>query len=72
MAGVPGVVPLATVGGEVRMSWWSRYSSGLFREACDSAGKYCYTPLFALRKVRKPGLFRRRDSPRPDPEGDDL
>ncbi|KAF9461885.1 hypothetical protein BDZ94DRAFT_1298991 [Collybia nuda] len=72
IAGVPGIVPVATIGGEVGMSWWSRYSSGLFREACDNAGKFSYTPLYALRKIRKPSLLRRRGSHTPDPEGDEV
>jgi hypothetical protein len=54
------------------MSWWSQHASGLFREACDKTGKYCYTPLCTLKKIRRPGLFRRREGIHPEPEGDDL
>lgn len=72
VAGVPGVVPTATVGGDLSMSWWSQHASGLFREASDKAGKYCYTPLCTLKVIKKPSRFRFRDSPEPEPEGDDL
>ncbi|KAF9463819.1 hypothetical protein BDZ94DRAFT_1258086 [Collybia nuda] len=69
IAGIPGVVPGATVGGEVGMSWWSQHASGVFREACDPSGSYCYTPLYTLKKKR--GWFR-GDAPQPGPEGESL
>jgi len=72
VGGMPGSVPAPTESGESVMTWWSRYASGVSREACDRAGRYCYTPLCSLRTKRKPSLFRRREGPRPEPEGDDL
>jgi hypothetical protein len=58
-------------GGEIRAAWWTQNTTGLFREAFDSTGSDSYTPLFTLKRIRKRGLLR-RDSPVPDPEGDDL
>jgi len=59
----------ATVGGEMGAAWWTQNMSGLFRDACHY--EYSYTPLYMLKKIRRKGLLR-RESPVPDPEGDDL
>jgi len=66
----PAGLPLLNAGGELRMTWWSQYSSGLFREACDAKGQPRYTPLYVLKQIRKPSLFRRDGHP--EPEGDEL
>jgi len=60
-----------TVGADVGVSWWSKNVSGMFRQACDPKGLYSYTPLYTLQKIRQKHLLR-RESPRPDPEDDDL
>jgi hypothetical protein len=44
-------------GGEVSFGWWSQNTSGLLRSACDK--EYNYTPLYALKKIRKKGLLSR-------------
>ena len=61
----------ATVGGEIGANWLTQNMSGLCRYACDPNGSYSYTPLYMLKKIRKKGLLR-RESPVPEPEGDDL
>jgi len=63
--------PPATPSGEIRASWWAQNRSGLFRDACDTSGSNSYTPLYALKKIWRPGIFR-RESPVPDREDDDL
>ena len=63
--------PGIAVGVEVGTSWWSRNMVGIFREACDRNGLHKYTPLYTLKKIRQKHLLR-RESPRPDPEDDDL
>jgi len=67
LPGAPGV----TAGGEISAAWWAQNTTGLFRDACDKDGLENYTPLYTLKKIRKPRL-RRRESPVPEPEGDDL
>jgi hypothetical protein len=65
------VHPEVTVGGAVDALWWTQNTTGVHRHACDKSGSYSYTPLYTLQTVRKKGILR-RDSPVPDPEGDDL
>jgi hypothetical protein len=45
----------------------------LLREGCDKAGKYCYTPLYALKRPLEPFNWKRpfRDGDR-ELEGDEL
>jgi hypothetical protein len=45
----------------------------LLREGCDKAGKYCYTPLYALKRRLGPFNWKRpfRDGDR-ELEGDEL
>ena len=61
----------ATVDRSIGVTWQTQNTSGLFRNACHPNGSYTYTPLYMLQKVRKKG-FLRRDSPVPEPEGDDV
>ncbi|KAJ3724157.1 hypothetical protein DFJ43DRAFT_1158007 [Lentinula guzmanii] len=64
---LPTAVPLS-VGGSIQSSWWNQNTSGLFR--CASDNEYSYTPLYTLKRIRKPGLLR-RDSPLPSTDDDD-
>jgi len=70
-AGTLPVHPEVTAGGAVEAVWWTQNIAGVHRHACDKSGSYSYTPLYTLQTVRKKGILR-RDSPVPDPEGDDL
>jgi hypothetical protein len=70
MGAVP-VNPALIAGGGIEASWWNQNTTGVFRCACDSKGSYRYTPLYLLKDIRKKG-FLRRDSPVPEPEGDDV
>jgi hypothetical protein len=71
LVGAAPISPGATVGAEIGTSWWTQNTSGLFRDACDRSGSCIYTPLYNLKRLRRPGLLR-RDSPAPDPKDDDL
>jgi hypothetical protein len=72
VAQVP-VPPAAGVsaGGEGSLGWWSDTQADLFRKACDKSGKYCYTPLYTMKRrigwVQR--LFRQNET---TPSGDDL
>ncbi|KAK7678967.1 hypothetical protein QCA50_014746 [Cerrena zonata] len=65
---VPTALPV-NVGGSIKSSWFNHNTSGLFRCASDEV--YSYTPLYALKRIKKPGLLR-RDSPLPPAQDDDL
>jgi hypothetical protein len=69
LATVPLTVAPVSVGGSIQSSWWNQNTSGLFRCGCDE--EYNYTPLYALKRIKKPGI-RWRDSPVPESENDDL
>jgi len=71
LVGTIPVTPAATARGEIGASWLGQNRSGLFRDACDSSGSNSYTPLYTLKKIWRPGIFR-RESPVPDREDDDL
>jgi hypothetical protein len=62
--------PIFKDSGVAKMTWWSRHSGGLFREACDAQGQELYTPLYILKEVHRPGSIRR--TPPPERIGDDL
>ncbi|KAJ7936746.1 hypothetical protein B0H13DRAFT_1853167 [Mycena leptocephala] len=49
------VAPLVSVGGELGGSWWSETGAGVFRHG--------FTPLFALKRIRKPGFLSRGPPP---------
>lgn len=72
VAQVP-VPPAAGIsaGGEGSLGWWSDTQADLLRKACDKSGKYCYTPLYTMK--RRIGwaqrLFRQNEAL---PSGDDL
>ena len=65
LLGAAPISPAVTVGAEVGASWWTQNGSGLFRDACDPSGSYIYTPLYNLKRLRRPSLLR-RDSPQDD------
>jgi len=62
-----------TAGGGIGFNWWANGSVTLLREGCDKAGKYCYTPLYALKRRLGPFNWKRpfRDGDR-ELEGDEL
>ncbi|KAJ7892257.1 hypothetical protein B0H14DRAFT_2560321 [Mycena olivaceomarginata] len=51
---IPGA-PLVSAGGELGGSWWSEMGAGVFRHG--------FTPLFALKRIRKPGFLSRGQPP---------
>ncbi|KAJ7688769.1 hypothetical protein B0H14DRAFT_3052155 [Mycena olivaceomarginata] len=57
------VAPLVSAGGELGGSWWSETGAGVFRHGCVLPGTYSFTPLFALKRIRKPGFLTRGPSP---------
>lgn len=69
LATAPLPVAPVSAGGSIESSWWNQNTSGLYR--CGSDKEYTYTPLYVLKRIRKPGLLR-RDSPVPEPKDDDL
>lgn len=69
LGSIPVSPPVNAEGG-VSVGRWSQNGAGVVRQACDPKGSYCYTPLYTL-KQRKRGILR-RDSPPPEPEGDNL
>jgi hypothetical protein len=71
LLGTVPVNPVITVAGGIDGLWWTQHSTGVFRCAGDSTGSYPYTPLYTLKSIRKKGILN-RESPVPDPEGDDL
>ncbi|KAJ7801379.1 hypothetical protein B0H14DRAFT_2895724 [Mycena olivaceomarginata] len=57
------VAPLVSAGGELGGSWWSETGAGVFRHGCVPPGTYSFTPLFALKRIRKPGFLSRGPPP---------
>lgn len=66
--------PGISAGGEVGTGWVAENKSGLYQEGCDITGNYKYRPLYTMKRMRNWGwgwpTFR--DSPAPDPAGDEL
>ena len=71
LIGTLPTLPGIAIGVGVGAAWWSQKMSGMYREGCDRNGLYNYTPLYTLKKIRQKHLLR-RESPVPEPEGDDL
>ena len=68
------VAPGISAGAEGGIGWWSDAQADLLRKACDKSGKYCYTPLYTMkRRIRfrdkAMRLFRDKQV---EPSGDDL
>ena len=63
--------PGISAGAEGGIGWWSDSQADLLRKACDKSGKYCYTPLYTMK--RRIGwtqrLFRQKGV---EVSGDDL
>lgn len=63
--------PGISAGAEGGIGWWSDCQADLLRKACDKSGKYCYTPLYTMK--RRIGwaqrLFRQKEV---EVSGDDL
>jgi hypothetical protein len=57
------VAPLISAGGELGGSWWSETGAGVFRHGCVPPGTYGFTPLFSLKRIRKPGFLSRGPPP---------
>ncbi|KAJ7900700.1 hypothetical protein B0H14DRAFT_2671480 [Mycena olivaceomarginata] len=57
------VAPLVSASGELGGSWWSETGAGVFRHGCVPPGTYSFTPLFALKRIRKPGFLSRGAAP---------
>ncbi|KAH7907733.1 hypothetical protein BJ138DRAFT_1014043 [Hygrophoropsis aurantiaca] len=66
------VAPGVTAGGKVSTTWKTNIQAEYHRNASSKTGNYSFTPLFDLR--RKASSWNRilRDSPAPEPAGDDL
>ncbi|KAI9462104.1 hypothetical protein HD554DRAFT_2176076 [Boletus coccyginus] len=63
--------PGITAGGDGGIGWWSDTQADLLRRACDKAGKYCFTPLYTMKRRLgwKQRLFRQDEI---EVDGDDL
>ncbi|KAH7906670.1 hypothetical protein BJ138DRAFT_1117362 [Hygrophoropsis aurantiaca] len=64
--------PIANIGAELALDWWTDSQTSFLRKAASKKGDYSFTPLYALK--RKLPVIRRlfRDSPVPEPTGDDF
>jgi len=63
-ANVPIPVPGLAAGGEVGVGWWSEGTSG--RHECASGPTESFFPLYGLKSIRAPGIFRRDGAGRVD------
>ncbi|KAF8839988.1 hypothetical protein BDN67DRAFT_1003296 [Paxillus ammoniavirescens] len=65
--------PGVTASGDIGLRWWTSTQATFMREGCHETGKYCYTPLYALKRHLGTLDWRRlfRDGER-EPEDDDL
>jgi len=74
LGSTPTPIPAMTAGGGIGVEWWVGNVTGTYRAACDPVGLHSYAPLYVLKQRRKSILERllHRDSPMPEPEGDDL
>lgn len=63
--------PGATVGGDVKVKWWSSNAAGLFRNGHEPDGKDNFAPLYRLQKIRTKERSR-RGLPDPVYTGDDV
>ncbi|KAJ6532885.1 hypothetical protein DFH09DRAFT_1043901 [Mycena vulgaris] len=52
------VAPLFSAGGEIAGSWWCKTGAGVFRHGAAPPGTDSFTPLFALKRIRKKGFLR--------------
>ncbi|KAK7017678.1 hypothetical protein R3P38DRAFT_3201233 [Favolaschia claudopus] len=66
------VSPLVSAGGEISATWWSQTGSGVFRHGCAERGTYSFTPLFALKRLRKISFVRYRGEPTPEERAEDM
>ena len=62
----------ATAGGGGGFEWQDKTQGGLHRNACDSEGRYVFTPLYALKRPIKRDRKTHRDNGLPEPAGDNL
>lgn len=61
-----------SAGGELSPGWFAKTGNGILKKGGHAEGDDSFRPLFTLKKIRKPFISYRRDSPPPKRENDDL